>query len=104
MQTQGERLEEIMTISRLDRDELAIKIKSSVAQIGKVIRNEGNFGIEVYCNLINNLNVSVDWLLSGKGSMFIVEKTENISDGFKSLVKAEVALLLHEYGLINEIK
>ena len=104
MQTQGERIKEVREILRLSRQEFADKIGSSEPSIGKAERNKGNLGIEVYCNLINNLNISVDWILSGKGSMFIIEKTENISDGFKELVKAEVTLLLHEYGLISEIK
>jgi len=104
MLTQGEKIEEIIRALRLSREEFANKINSSVAQVGKVVRNEGNFGIDVYCNLINNLNISVDWLLTGKGEMFLQEKNVKLSDEFKDVVKAEVITLLHEYGVIDKIK
>ncbi len=104
MQTQGERLKEVREILRLSRHEFAEKIGSSEPSIGKAERDKGNFGIEVYCNLAKNLNVSLNWLLAGKGEMFIKENNVKISDEFKDVVKAEVITLLNEYGIIDTVK
>jgi transcriptional regulator with XRE-family HTH domain len=104
MLTQGERLKEAREILRLNQEEFADKIGASRASVSKLESNKGNFGIEIYCNLINNLNISVDWLLSGKGEMFIQENKTNLSEEFRGIVKAEVVALLHEYGVIDTVK
>jgi len=104
MQTQGERLEEIITVLKLSREELAEKINSSVPSISKVVRNKGNFGIDVYINLITNLNVSVNWLLSGKGTMFIQEKASEHDAKFDEFIKEKVLSVLIEYDIIDAVK
>lgn len=104
MQTQGERLEEILKTLRIDRIEFASKIGSSEPSVGKVCRNEGNFGISIYTNIINNFNISIDWLLTGKGTMFIQEKSSEHDAKFDEFIKEKVLSVLIEYDVIDAVK
>jgi len=104
MSTQGERLEKFRKLKGFSQQALADSIGVSKSSVNKVLSDGGNFEVKNYLKLNEIYGISLDWLILGKGDMFINENPTKISDQFKDLVKAEVLMLLNEYGIIDVVK
>jgi len=104
MSTQGERLEKLRKLKGFSQQALADSIGVSKSSVNKVLSDGGNFEVKNYLKLNEVYGISLDWLILGKGDMFITEKPTQISDELKDVVKTEVITLLNEYGVIDVVK
>ncbi len=72
----GKRIKEIRKNLNLTSAELAIKLDIPVRTIGSYEREEAQPGPKFLSALIEKCHINVNWLLSGKGNMFISKKME----------------------------
>ncbi|MBE7704495.1 MAG: helix-turn-helix transcriptional regulator [Cyanobacteria bacterium SIG29] len=72
----GKRVKELKGALKLTSSELAKKLEIPVRTIGSYERNEAQPGPKFLSALIENYKVNINWLLTGKGSMFLSSKTE----------------------------
>ncbi len=72
----GKRIKELKTILNLSSNDMAKKLKIPARTIGSYERDEVPPGPKFLSALIKKFQVNINWLLSGKGSMFISKKTE----------------------------
>lgn len=71
----GKRIKELKVCLNLTSSELAEKLGIPVRTIGSYEREEAQPGPRFLSALIENYHVNINWLLSGKGNMFISPKT-----------------------------
>lgn len=74
MSTQGKRLETILKLENVSQEKFGEAIGVSKSAVNKVITDKGNFELQKYITLSEVFDVSLDWLILGKGSMLITEK------------------------------
>ncbi|MCD7779203.1 MAG: helix-turn-helix transcriptional regulator [Candidatus Gastranaerophilales bacterium] len=72
----GKRIREIRKTLHLTAAELAEELCIPVRTIGSYERSEAQPGPKFLNALIDKFCVNINWLLSGKGNMFISQKTE----------------------------
>lgn len=72
----GKRIKEIKTTLHLTSGELAEKLNIPVRTIGSYEREEAQPGSKFLNALIEICKINVNWLLTGKGNMFLSDKTE----------------------------
>ena len=72
----GQRIKELRKILHLSAGDFAIKLQIPVRTIGSYERDEVPLGPKFLSALIKNFQVNINWLLSGKGTMFISKRTE----------------------------
>ena len=72
----GKRIKELRTYLKITAAELANKLSIPVRTIGSYEREEAQPGSKFINALIEYCNVNANWLLTGKGAMFLSEKTE----------------------------
>lgn len=72
----GKRIKEIKATLHITSGELANKLNIPVRTIGSYEREEAPPSPKFLNALIENYHININWLLSGKGSMFISNKTE----------------------------
>ena len=70
----AKRIKEIKLTLRLTSLELAQKLDIPVRTIGSYERAEAQPSPKFLSALYENLNIDVNWLLSGKGNMFLTKK------------------------------
>lgn len=72
----GNRLAQICALERLNQTEFAHRTGVSPAFASDLLRDNKRPGCEFLTNLRQSLGVSIDWLLTGKGSMYGGEPIE----------------------------
>lgn len=98
MSKQGERVKKLRETLNLTQQEFAGIFGISRQFICDVEKNKKILNSEKLCILLGNYNANINWVLSGKGEMFLDENTEKSEEVLKKSVKS----LLKEYGLIDE--
>lgn len=73
--TIARRIKEIKLVLRLTSIELANKLDIPVRTIGSYERAEAQPSPKFLTALYEQLNIDINWLLSGKGNMFLDQKT-----------------------------
>ena len=71
--TIAKRLKEFKNVKHLTASELANILGIPVRTVGSYERGEVLPGAKFFNLLINNFNVNINWLLTGRGTMFINE-------------------------------
>ncbi len=72
----GKRIKEIRASLHMTSAELASKLGIPVRTIGCYERNEAQPGAKFFIAMLDELSININWLLSGKGNMFVSQKTE----------------------------
>ena len=72
--TIGKRIKELKTILHLTSLEMANELSIPVRTIGSYERDEAQPGPKFLNALIDKFCVNINWLLSGRGNMFITKK------------------------------
>lgn len=72
----GKKIKEIRTALHMTAADLAVKLNIPVRTIGCYERNEAQPGAKFFIALIEQLSININWLLAGKGNMFIAQKNE----------------------------
>lgn len=90
------RIKEIKKVLDITTNELAEKINISPRTLGGYERNERKISVEFASRLSKFLNISTDWLINGKGEMFIKENESqnNINRTEKSKAQIEDSFTL----------
>ena len=73
--TIGKRLKEIRKELKITSKELADELGIPVRTIGSYERNEAQPGPKFFNNIHEKYNININWFLTGKGNMFVSEKT-----------------------------
>lgn len=102
MDTQGKRLKELRNVLRLSQVELGNVLGIAGPSITKAENDKNNFSNETLAKLAELLSVNINWLLIGKGDMFVKDSSAN--DDLKIKIRYEVKALLDEYGLKDVLK
>lgn len=77
MSTIGKRLKQFRIIKNLTQLDLAELMHTSQAYIGYLENDKKTPGANLLTNLKINSDISIDWLLTGKGSMFLSAESDN---------------------------
>lgn len=64
---------------KLSQDEFAEKLGTSQDMISKIETGKTSISQKISIKLLNEFNVNLNWLFSGKGSMFLASEGEKIS-------------------------
>ena len=72
----GKRIKELKTTLHMTSLEIAKELDIPVRTIGSYERDEAQPGPKFLNALIDKFCVNINWLLSGRGNMFITKKTE----------------------------
>ena len=72
----GKRIKELKITLKITTTEMAGKLNIPVRTIGSYERDEAQPGPKFLNALITEYGVNINWLLTGKGPMFISKKTE----------------------------
>ena len=72
----GRRLKEIKSALRVTSKELAENLEIPVRTIGSYERDEAQPGPRFFHNIHEKYNIDINWFLTGKGNMFISERTK----------------------------
>lgn len=99
METFGSRLKLARTLKGLSQQELGNIVGLTKQSISRVENDKIFVSKEILCNLIINLHININFLLVGKGEMFIPESTE-ISAISKTEIAQEVEKILKDKGII----
>lgn len=89
----SEKLILILKEKELKAVNLAEILGKSSGYVSNILNGDNNPGIEVLTLLNEKLNVNINWLLTGKGSMFINDeylqtpRLDSILDKFKKILK-----------------
>jgi transcriptional regulator with XRE-family HTH domain len=101
MTTQGKRLKQIRQKLNLSQEEMG-KVLGVSKQFLSNIENDRNIlNNEKLVKLLQNYNVSINWLLSGEGEMF---KKSSKNEDFDKKVELKVTEILDRYGLTDKIQ
>ena len=74
--TIGKRLKELKLALKITSATLAKKLEIPVRTIGSYERDEAQPGVKFLNALVECYHVNINWLITGKGSMFLSLKTE----------------------------
>ena len=72
----GKRIKELRAELHLTAGEIASGLDIPVRTIGSYEREEAQPGLKFFKAMIEKYHVNVNWLLTGKGSMFMSKRTE----------------------------
>ncbi len=72
----GKRIREIRKVMHLTAAEFAIQLNIPVRTIGCYERSEALPGSKFLCILTDKFRININWLLTGRGGMYISQKTE----------------------------
>ncbi len=87
-----DRFKQIRSALRLTRSQMAAQLGLEPSYYGRYERGETFPGTVVLSILLIRFNVSLNWLISGKGEMFFKEQEPSLLDAFPD--KKEVTELL----------
>lgn len=92
------RLKEIRNTLGLSRSELADKVLISRSHLANIENCNRDMTVELVCALNNQFRVSSDYLLFGRGSMFVNDSEEQLSIyNLSNSEKIETILKLYHY-------
>lgn len=92
------RLKEIRNTLGLSRSELADKVLISRSHLSNIENCNRDMTVELVCELNKQFKVSSDYLLFGRGSMFVGDEEEHLSIyNLSNTEKIEVLLKLYHY-------
>ena len=74
--TIGKRLKELKIALKVTSATLAEKLEIPVRTIGSYERDEAQPGVKFLNALIEHYRVNINWLITGKGEMFLSQKAE----------------------------
>lgn len=103
MPTQGKRLKNIREKLKLNQTEFADKLNIKSQSVWKAEKNINKLSNDNLFNLVSQFNINLNYLISGKGEMFINE-TIQPSEELRAMFQEELTNLLCKYGLIDKIK
>lgn len=86
----GNRIKELRDNKKLNLTEFAIKICTSAGYLSDVEKNKKKPGSDFLQSLKTHFNVSVDWLLTGDGSMFLEETASTCLISAKDTVNVPI--------------
>lgn len=88
METTGQRLKKIRSKLHLSQEDFGHKLNLSRAGIAAVEADNNKFSQDVLCKLLLTFNVNINYLLGGKGNMFLTPNFEDVEDEFTQKVEA----------------
>lgn len=77
---------------------LATKFNISNSKFSEILKGRMNVGVDILFFLVNDFNISSEWLLTGKGSMF----KENTPTAPPPEDMGQIALLQQENAFLKE--
>lgn len=86
----GSRLKYFREFHKLTQNELALKFETSQKNISRYESGQNDVPDDIKIKLINDYNISLNWFLTGKGSMFLDKEVT-------PTVNTEALLLKSEY-------
>lgn len=92
----AENLKKIRSELRYSREELANILGIPERTLSGYERNERTPSIDIATRLCVNLNVNINWFVTGQGEMFNAPKYDDVKDD----LKLKVLDILKEQGLI----
>ncbi len=98
----GKRIKELRAELNISSAKFAAAIDIPVRTIGSYERNEVQPGAKFLKALIDCYYVNVNWILTGKGNMFISQKT-NIDLNYINMIKEKFSLSEKEISGLAEI-
>ena len=98
MTTFGKRLKQARQSKELSQEDFGKIIGLTKQSISRVENDKIFVSKEILCNMIVNFNLNINYLLTGKGQMFLPELEESATS--KSEIALEVEKILKEKGLI----
>lgn len=81
----GDQIKRIREALNLNQKEFAKKLGLSNSYLCEIEKGNRGPGFKFFIHFAERLNVSLDWLMLGKGSMFFNESTDSPSDNYKVL-------------------
>ena len=98
MSTFGKRLKQARLLKELSQEEFGSLLGLTKQSISRVENDKIFVSKEILCNMIVNFNLNINFLLTGKGQMFISDEVESATS--KSEIALEVEKILKEKCLI----
>lgn len=98
MTTFGKRLKQARQLKELSQEDFGKILGLTKQSISRVENDKIFVSKEILCNMIVNFNLNINYLLTGKGQMFLPEIEESATS--KSEIALEVEKILKEKGLI----
>ena len=95
MTTQGKRLKQVRQRLDFSQDEMGKVLGMSKQFLSNIENDRKNLNNEKLLNLLNTYNVNINWLLNGKGEMFISDK----DDDFDKKIEQKITEILKKHGL-----
>ena len=99
--TIGKRLKEIKSVLKITSRELAENLGIPVRTIGSYERDEAQPGPKFFHCIHEKYNIDINWFLTGKGYMFISEKTQADINYIADLQNRLKLTASEIYGLID---
>ena len=93
----GQRLKQIRIEKKLTQKELANLMETSPTYLGYLENDKKKPGTDLLTNLKNNSNISIDWLLTGKGEPFLTDSAEQEKEDILVVKLKKGQLLKIEY-------
>lgn len=100
--TIAKRLREFRAIKRLTSSEVANKLGIPVRTLGSYERGEVLPGSKFYNLMIENYDININWLISGRGSMFISQNVVQNKDSISQL-QEEIKLSNDDLKMLIDI-
>jgi len=75
--TVGERVKAVRYMLNIKQKEFALAIKVTQSAISQIENGTVSISSDTLTNISSTYNVNINWLLTGQGSMFIGENTNN---------------------------
>lgn len=85
--TQGQRIKEIRQALSLSQEDFGEIFKIQKQMVSSLEKDKLKLNNEKLVKLLNDYNVNINYLLSGKGDMFLNNQTPNLRDEVKQIVK-----------------
>ena len=98
MTTFGKRLKQARQLKELSQEDFGKILGLTKQSISRVENDKTFVSKEILYNMIVNFNLNINYLLTGKGQMFLPELEESATS--KSEIALEVEKILKEKGLI----
>lgn len=98
MTTFGKRLKQARQLKELSQEDFGKILGLTKQSISRVENDKIFVSKEILCNMIVNFNLNINYLLTGKGQMFLPEIEESATS--KTEIALEVEKILKEKGLI----
>ena len=98
MTTFGKRLKQARQLKELSQEDFGKILGLTKQSISRVENDKTFVSKEILCNMIVNFNLNINYLLTGKGQMFLPELEESATS--KSEIALEFEKILKEKGLI----